>query len=95
MIQSDSLSEYVDEIATSALLGPVCVLTVGPGRFENLIRWASGKKVAAFEVASAPSASCDGHWTWRWTNTHLEIAKCIARPLSGDDMKILLFQLFQ
>jgi hypothetical protein len=45
VIQSDSLSEYVDEIATSALLGDVCVLVVGPGRFKDLIRWTSASRL--------------------------------------------------
>ena len=38
VIQSDSLLEYVDEIATSAPLGLFVFLVVGLGRFEDLIR---------------------------------------------------------
>jgi hypothetical protein len=45
VIQSDSLLEYVDEIATSAPLGVVCILGVGLGRFEDLIRWTSLRRL--------------------------------------------------
>jgi hypothetical protein len=42
------------------------------------------------EVASAPSASYEDHWTWESANTHLGTTERYCPSVCVDDMKIVL-----
>ena len=94
MIQSDSLLEYVDEIATSAPLGVVCILVVGLGRFEDLIRgtsfrglqpWKSRQHLVRHATVTGPGGGPILTW---------ESQRSIARSLYGDGMEIVLFRMY-
>ena len=91
MIQSDSLLEYVDEIATSAPLGLFVFWVVGLGRFEDLIRGTSFRRLQPWKsrqhlVRHATVTGPGGGPILTW-----ESQRVLHVLLSGDGMEIVLF----